>query len=219
MCRCTRRLSIVLLLAGAMLGLASCKEQSTTNGSGTGAGGTRGQEPAAIAATAVTATATVQAIDRNKRTVTLERPDGTTVTYTIGKDVVNFDQIEVGDQVRATVIDALAVYVGKPGAAPSAGAGEMIALAPRGARPGTVMARTVEITDRIEAVDRTDRTIKIQGVSGKPQTLKVGPDVNLDDLKKGDDVVIRATEALAIRVEKPESSGMGALTTQPASEQ
>jgi hypothetical protein len=39
-------------------------------------------------------------------------------------------------------------------------------------------------------------------MGGKP-TIKVGPKVNLDQLQTGDDVTLRVTDALAIRVEKP----------------
>lgn len=41
--------------------------------------------------------------------------------------------------------------------------------------------------------------------SDDPTALKVGPNVNLADLKKGDDVVVRYTQALAVLVEKPKA--------------
>ena len=186
------RLAAAVPIAAAVLALASCKQKEPASGTG----GTKGQEPAAIAAVAVTGTSTVQAVNPENRTVTLRKPDGTTVTYTLGKDVTN-GRIKPGDEVKATVIDAMAVYVRKAGTEPSMGGREMkVAPSPRGAKPGTIMARTVEITDKIEAVDTADRTITLQGVAGKPQTLKVGPNVDLSDLKKGDDVVVRQTQAL-----------------------
>jgi hypothetical protein len=39
-------------------------------------------------------------------------------------------------------------------------------------------------------------------MGGKP-TIKVGPNVKLDELHQGDDVTLSATDALAISVEKP----------------
>jgi hypothetical protein len=101
------------------------------------------------------------------------------------------------------VIDEFAVYVRKAGAPPSVGEAALVALAPKGAKPGMILADTTEITDKIVAVNVSDRTVTLQGLSGKPQTFTVGPHVNLADVKKGDDVVVRYTEALAVLVESP----------------
>lgn len=162
-----------------------------------------GQQPAAMVVATATTTSTVESVDADARTVTLKNPDGTVNTYKLTKDVTNFDQIHPGDQVQATLLDAMAVYVRKAGTPPSAGERGMVALAPKGAKPGVVMADTKEVTDKIDAIDTTKQTITLQGVDGKPQTLKVGPNVDLADLKKGDDVIVRYTQAMAITVAKP----------------
>jgi hypothetical protein len=186
---------MALILIG-MMAFVSCAHQEKT------APTSQGPEPAVVAVTAVTVTSTVEAVDAGKRTVTLKGPGGTT-TYKAGKDLINFDRIKVGDQVKATVIDELAVYVRKSGAPASVGEGALVALAPKGAKPGMIVADTTEITDKIVAVNVSDRTVTLQGLSGKPRTFTVGPNVNLADVKKGDDVVVRYTEALAVLVESP----------------
>jgi uncharacterized protein RhaS with RHS repeats len=188
-------LAMVVILAG-MMAFVSCAHQEKT------APTSQGAEPEVVAVTAVTVTSTVEAVDAGKRTVMLTGPKGTT-TYKAGKDVVNFDQIKVGDQVKATVIDELAVYLRKAGTPPSLGEGTVVALAPKGAKPGMFLANTTEIADKITAVDAGNRTVTLQGLSGKPRTFKVGANVNLADVKKGDDVVVRYTEALAVLVETP----------------
>ena len=55
--------------------------------------------------------ATVQAIDTNLRTITLALPSGTTATYKVGPKVKHFNHVKVGDKVKATVTEELAVYV------------------------------------------------------------------------------------------------------------
>ena len=187
---------MALILIG-MMAFVSCAHQEKT------APTSQSAEPGVVAVTAVTVTSTVEAVDAGKRTVTIKGPDGTTTTYKAGKEVVNFDQIKVGDKVKATVIDELAVYVRKSGAPASVGEGSLVALAPKGAKPGMILADTTEITDKIVAVNFSDRTVTLQGLSGKPRTFTVGPNVNLADVKKGDDVVVRYTEALAVLVESP----------------
>jgi|SRR5215469_6070848 len=152
---------------------------------------------------AITATSKVTAVDSAKRTVTLTNEAGETNTYKLGKNVRNFDQIKVGDQVKATLLESVAVTVSKSNAAPDAGAHGVVAVAPKGAMPGVVMAKTRQITAKIVSVDPEARTVTVEGPMGGKPTIKVGPNVNLGELQAGDDVTLRMTDALAIRVEKP----------------
>jgi hypothetical protein len=151
----------------------------------------------------ITATAKVTAVDPAKRMVTLVNEAGETNTYTLGKNVRNFDQIKVGDQVNATLLESVAVAVRKSDAAPNAGERDVVAVAPKGAMPGVVMAKTREITAKIVSIDPTARTMTVEGPMGGKPTFKVGLNVNLDQLQQGDAVTLRVTDALAIRVEKP----------------
>jgi hypothetical protein len=161
-------------------------------------------EPGAVVTAALTATATVDAVDAGKRKVTLKLPDGKTKTLKVGKDVRNFDQIKVGDQVKATFVEELAVFVKKSDAPPIAGEAETVALAPKGAKPGIIVADTQVITAKIEAVNYRNRTVTLKGPEGNTKTLKVGRNVkNFKEVKKGDEVSVRFTEALAITVETP----------------
>ena len=157
----------------------------------------------AIEVNAITATSKVTAVDSAKRTVTLTNEAGENNTYKLGKDVRNFDQIKVGDTVNATLLESVAVAVSKSSAAPGAGGRDLVAVAPKGAKPGVVMAKTKQITAKIVSVDPQARTVTVKGPMGGKPTIKVGPNVNLNELQNGDDVTLRVTDALAIRVEKP----------------
>ena len=53
----------------------------------------------AVMANTIEITATVQAVDKATRAVTLKGPEGNVRTITAGPEVKNFDQIKVGDQV------------------------------------------------------------------------------------------------------------------------
>jgi len=149
-------------------------------------------------------TATVDAIDAANRTVTLKGPEGQTRTLKAGPEVRNFDQIKVGDLVKATFLEELAVFVKKSDAPPSAEETTTVTLAPKGAKPGVVVTDTKVVTAKIESVNKKKRTVTLKGPDGKKKTLKVGKNVaNFHEVKKGDEVYIRFTEALAILVEKP----------------
>jgi hypothetical protein len=157
----------------------------------------------AIEVNAVTATSKVTAVDPSNRTVTLTNEAGVSNTYELGKNVRNFDQIKAGDEVKATLLEAVAVAIRKSSAAPDVGERTTVAVAPKGAKPGVIMAKTKEITGKIAAVDTTARTVTIEGPTGGTLTIKAAPDVKLDGLQTGDDVTLRVTVGLAIRVEKP----------------
>ena len=60
-------------------------------------------EPGKVSiADAVQVGATVKAIDKAKRLVTLKGPEGHTFVVQAGPEVKNFDQIKVGDEVVAS---------------------------------------------------------------------------------------------------------------------
>jgi hypothetical protein len=189
-------LSVALFLAFAPFALAVPQDGKT--------GKKQAGEPGAVVVAVVTSTATVDAIDAAKRKVTLKWPDGKTKTLKVGKEAINFDQIAVGDRVNTTFVEELAVFVKKSDAPPSAEETETVALAPKGAKPGVIVADTQVLTAKIEAIDTKNRTVTLKGPEGQSKTLKVGKNVkNFKALKKGDEVVVRFTEALAIIVEKP----------------
>jgi hypothetical protein len=209
----SRKNLILLGLVAALLPWSGCKSKDKKTAAEVG-------EPAGIAMVTASTSGTIESIDRDQRAVTIKMPDGTTQTYNVPGDVVNFDQMKPGDQVTATVIDSIAVAVRKSSQPPSAGERAIVALAPKGAKPGMIMANTRELTAKIQAVDASNRTLILDSPSGQTRTLKVGPDVNLSGLNKGDDVVVRYTQALALLEEAPQISGVavGPTTTMPAAD-
>ena len=73
-----------------------------------------GQKPGGMAIKSVQLSATVESIDKATREVTLKGPNGKTRTVKAGDEVKNFDSLKEGDQVVATVTEALAIGVSKP---------------------------------------------------------------------------------------------------------
>src|SRR5208283_183462 len=63
----------------------------------------------------VDVTATIIAIDRTTRDITLKGPKGNWVVVTAGPEVNNFDQMNVGDKVHARYIEALVLELKKGG--------------------------------------------------------------------------------------------------------
>ena len=148
-------------------------------------------------------TATVTAVDAVHRKVTLVGPDGAKTVFKADPKVRNFDQIRVGDQVKATMVEQLVVFLRQDGAPAGDGQAGMVALAPRGAKPGVLMADTVEVTATVKAIDLKRHKATLRFPDGKSKTVAVRPDVDLTKVTLGEEVVIRTTEAMAIVVEKP----------------
>lgn len=190
-----------VLLPAVMLAVTSCS--STDEGQGTSMTTTQPGVPGGVVVNTYQETATVTAIDAPSRKLTLTTPDGKKAEFEAGPDVVNFPQIQVGDQVKATVAEQVAVYMATDAPPQSDGAAAMVALAPVGAKPGALMAHTVQVTATVTAIDLTSRKATLQFPDGTVKTFKVRPDVDLTQRKVGEQVVIRYTAALAISVEKP----------------
>jgi hypothetical protein len=159
-------------------------------------------EPGAISVMVAKASAGVESVDAAKRTVTLKMPDGAMKTLKCGPEVRNFEQIKAGDQVNLTFVDEVAAYIRKADAPPLAEEEAMVALAPKGAKPGVLMAETAELKVKVEAVDLKKHTVTFANPDGSMKTVKVGKKAKgaLKDLKKGDDIVLRLTQALMIDV-------------------
>ena len=161
-------------------------------------------KPGGAVVETTTITATVDAIDAANRTVTLKFPDGKMKTVKAGPEVRNFDQIKVGDQVKATYAESVAIFVRKSDEKPSAGETQAVKVAPKGAKPGVVMVNTSEITAKVEAIDYKKRTVTLKGPEGNVRTFTVDKSVKkFSNVKVGDELVVRVTDALAIVVEKP----------------
>lgn len=148
-------------------------------------------------------TATVASVEPASRKLTLLGSDGIKQTIKVGPAAINFDQIKVGDRLRLTVAEELVVYVAGEGETPSDAAAQLVALAPKGAKPGGIVADTIQVTAKVTAIDLEHRKATLQFEDGSTRTVAVRSDVDLGKRRVGDRVVVRTTEALAIQVSNP----------------
>jgi hypothetical protein len=159
-------------------------------------------KPGVVRVETATITATVEGIDYDKRTVDLKGPRGNMVTLKVGPEAKNFKQIKTGDHVTAKYYRSTAILVRKPDEPPFAQGGSAVQLAAPGQKPGGVAVDTAEMTARVEDIDYKNRTVTLRGPQQKTVTLKVDKDVKrFNEVKKGDEIVVRHTEALAISVQ------------------
>lgn len=167
------------------------------------AGETKSGPPTVNRARVVNLTATVKAIDLDKRLVTLQGPKGNEVTIHVDERAKNLPQVKVGDQVKVKYYEALALRVVPPGqTAPPPSATGAIATAQPGEKPAGVAGREVTVTVTIEAINQKAGTVTFKGPGGNSETVKAQDPNNLKLIKVGDQVEITYTEALALSVEE-----------------
>jgi len=155
---------------------------------------------AAVAQT-VRIAATITAIDKATRDVTLKGPQGNEVTITAGPDVKNFDKLKVGDQVDVQYVEALTLELKKGGGMVVARTEQKGAV---GAKPGEMPAgavgRQVTIVADVVGVDAAKQTITLKGPQ-RTVELKIADPEQFKRIAKGDQVEATYTQALAIAVE------------------
>jgi len=197
--------ALVLIMTLALITGAACF--SPALGLEAGGGSTeknQGEKPAAVMVDAITASSTVTAIDKANRVITLSFEGGKVQDYKLGQEVRNFDQIEIGDEVKVTLAEAVAIFVRKPGDQPVSSEKRTLQVAPRGEKPSFVMTDTNEMAATVEKIDHAKRTVTVRRLDGSPSTFSVDKSVEkLENVKVGDEVVVSVTEAVAIAVEKP----------------
>jgi hypothetical protein len=195
-------LGALALIAAALLTITACSTTPPPPPEGeTSVEFTEGV-PGGIIVNTVEASARVTAVDTAKRKLTLQGPDGDTFTVKVGPEAVNFNQIQTGDLVNVTFTEELVVFLGEENAsAPDAYAG-VVALAPKGAKPGGVAAETVQVTATIVSIDHESRLATLRFQDGSTKTVPVRDDIDLSRRRVGEKVVFWVTEMVAISVEK-----------------
>jgi len=202
-----KRTALVCLLMtpalAAMLTLTSCSSDQPAQGQGASFVATQPGVPGGVIINTYQITATVKAINAEDRKVTLTDADGKDAVIKCGPEVVNFPQIQVGDQVKATVTEQLVVAMATDAGTQGNAAATAVALAPVGAKPGGMVAQTVQVTATVAAIDLKHHRATLEFPDGSKKTFAVRPDVDLTQRAVGEKVVIQATESVAISVQKP----------------
>jgi len=146
-------------------------------------------------------TASVEAVDSAKRTVTLKGPAGDIVVLAVGSEVQNFDRIRAGDLVMVRYLDALTLELRKRGTAlRERNDRDVTDRAPPGERPGAIAAHEVHVVADVIGVDPLTRTVRLRGPT-RVVDLRVDDPEQFKLVAVGDQVEATYTEAVVISVE------------------
>jgi hypothetical protein len=152
----------------------------------------------------VSVKATVEAIDLDKRMVTLKDENGKITDLQVGPEVKNLPQVKKGDVVVATYHEAIGYEVHKAGTKePGSNASAAAGRAKPGSMPAAGLAEVKTVTSTVEAIDKAKSEVTLKGPEGHSVTIKVKEPKRLDGVNVGDLVEITYAQALAISVHTP----------------
>ena len=149
---------------------------------------------------------TVEAIDYKTRTVTLKGEKGGLVQLIVGEEARNFNQVKKGDIVTFTYTEGVAVDVRKASEAPKLVQTESIKRSKLGEKPGGSIETIGFTTASVESIDYKTRLVTLKMPEGNTLRFTAGEQVKrLDEVKKGDDVVVEYMQKITIKVESPKA--------------
>ena len=150
-----------------------------------------------------TATAVVQAVDLQTRRVTLRGKDGQSFSFVAGEEVQNLPQVQVGDTVKVTYTESLAIDVRRAGGGtPTVSESQEATRAEPGQKPGGTASNTVSISAVITDIDRASNRVTLRGPEGNYRVMEVKDPKKLEKVQVGDMVHATYTESIGVAVEK-----------------
>jgi hypothetical protein len=148
----------------------------------------------------VDVSATITAIDKSSRTITLKGPKGDEVKVEAGPEVKNFDQLKVGDVVDMRYRETLALELKKGGGMKVEKTEKAAAVGAKpGETPAGLVGRQVTVVGDVINVDAATQTVTVKGPQ-RTVDLKVRDPEQFKLIAVGDQIQATYTEALALAV-------------------
>jgi hypothetical protein len=147
-----------------------------------------------------TATATVEAIERSTRVVTLKEQNGEYTEVSVPSDVKRFDTLKIGDKITVKYYENIVLRLKLPGEKSTDT--DTAALTPgSGAKAGGTAATQRTITATITHIDPKVPSITFTGPNGWKYSSRVEDKVALSKVKVGDRLDITWTTAALISID------------------
>src|SRR5262245_493735 len=143
----------------------------------------------------VTETATITAIDKGSRSITLQAKNGDRKTFSVGPAVKRFNQLKVGDVIRATHYESLVLQLRKPGTAPAPSISTSTAERLKD-RPGGFVAMQETTAVTVKAVDPNVPSITVVTAAGLSETWKIAAPKKLEGVAPGDRIEMTSTKGV-----------------------
>jgi hypothetical protein len=154
-------------------------------------------------ASVITIHGKVVSVDRPKKQVTLEGPNGKQITVHV-YNPYNLAHAKAGDRFVAKFYEIITIVKQKPDPSiPPVSVAEGIVTAEPGQTPGSAFGRSIRVVATVDAVNHTKHTLVIKGPDGAEETVKVNHPFSLKHVHVGDQIVMTLTDVVAVSL-KPE---------------
>ena len=148
----------------------------------------------------VTLSGTVEAIDHDKRVLSIKTDDGKFETLEVPQSAKRFDELKIGDKVSVTYNNTVMVRLKPPGET-AVDTVSKTATMGQEARPGGTAGVERTITAAVAAIDKDTPSITFVGPNGWKYSRRVAdPDV-LDKVNVGDRVDITWNTDVTVAVQ------------------
>jgi Cu/Ag efflux protein CusF len=142
---------------------------------------------------------TLLGVDAKKRTIQVADDNGKPVTFVVGPEVQNFEQMRKGDKVVVAYERSVAISVAPGDGIRSRVLTEGADRAAPGQRPAADAARNLKVVATVQRIDRKSNVVTLRGPQRTVDVAVEDPKL-LEGVKVGDAVTVNYTEALAVAV-------------------
>jgi hypothetical protein len=159
--------------------------------------------PSRTSESIVTASALVEAVDYDTRTVQLrDDANGESFTVVAGDEVRNLDQVQPGDRVELDYYESVAVGMALPEDSGESITSVVTGRAPEGALPGGLAAVTTSLVVQFISYDPNTALATYVAPDGITRRSTVPPDLRTfaEQRRRGDRIVVTVTEAVAVGI-------------------
>jgi hypothetical protein len=163
------------------------------------------EEEATGRAVAVSMEAVVTDINLETRQLTLEGPEGNSVTLTARENIVKLEDVKVGDTLVATYMAAIEGELREPTEEELANPWVVVeegAISEEGADPAMGAARVIRAVCTIEGLNRELGAVTIKDPNGKLHLIGGVEPEKMEGVTLGQTIVIVYAEALALTLEQ-----------------
>jgi hypothetical protein len=149
----------------------------------------------------------IVSVDRGRKLVTLEGPEGRRVTVYV-RNPDNLRAAKVGEPFAARFYEVITIRKKKPGENLQGGtlSEGVWTTNPNGA-PGGSRATLARLPVTVDAIDEANGTVTVKAPDGTTETVKARDPRNLKLIKVGDELVISLYHGVAISLRKESGSG------------
>jgi len=153
-------------------------------------------------ATVLTLHGKIVAVDKAKKLVVVEGPGGHRVALKV-ENPYNLEAAKVGEPVVARFYEVVTIRKKKPGeTVESASLKEGIITANPGETPGAAAGQQLRLVVAVTEIDAANGTVAVKDPDGTVEKVKARDPNNLKLIKVGDELVVSASRAIAISLDK-----------------